>query len=176
MRLAHAYSERLGRERNMPMFNAVAPPWQFAAATRAPDRAARPKRRFFSELARGSIVACCSMCAIAIAEGGQPVANYKELITSAVKSSFVPPASAVLVEVSPLHPSRPPQMGDWMACLRVAINGQPTLYAAFIEGQPPSVILLRRAVLFDDCGRDQYEPLPAPPPPVEARSPGSRKK
>jgi hypothetical protein len=62
-----------------------------------------------------------------------------------------------------------------MACLRVAINGQPALYAAFIEGQPPSVILLRRAVRFDDCGQDQYEPLPAPPP-VDTRAPGSRKK
>jgi hypothetical protein len=159
----------------MPMFNAVAPPWQFAAATRAPDRIARPKRRSFSELAGGSIVACCFMCATAIAEGGQPVPNYRELITSAVKSSFVAPASVALVEVSPLHPSRPPQMGDWMACLRVAINGEPALYAAFIEGQPPSVILLRRAVRFDDCSRDQYDPLPAPPP-VDGRSPGARKK
>jgi hypothetical protein len=159
----------------MPTFNTVASPSQFAAARRAPDQIARPKRRSFSGLARGSIVAGCSMCATAIAEGGQPVANYKELLTSAVKSSFVPPASAALLEVSPLHPTRPPQMGDWMACLRVAINGQPALYAAFIEGQPPSVTLLRRAVRFDDCGRDQYEPLPAPPP-VDARAPGSRKK
>ena len=173
--MAHKYSKRSGRERNMPMFNAVAPPWQFAGARRARDRTARPKRRSFSELARGSIVACCFMCGTVIAEGGQPVANFKELIASAVKSSFVASASAALLEVSPLHPSRPPQMGDWMACLRVAINGQPALYAAFIEGQPPSVILLRRAVRFDDCGQDQYEPLPAPPA-VDARSPGSRKK
>jgi hypothetical protein len=160
----------------MPMFNAVAPRWLFAAATRAPDRIARPKRRSFSELAIGSIVACCSMCATAIAEGGKPVPNYKELLTSAVKTSFVKPTWAALLEVSPLHATRPPQMGDWMACMRVAINGEPALYAAFIEGQPPSVILLRRAVRFDDCSRDQYEPAPAPaPPPVEARPPGSGK-
>lgn len=174
MGLVHEYSERSGRERNMPRFNAVAPPWQFATARRVPDRIARPKRRSFFELATGSIVACCFMGATAIAEGGRPVPNYKELITSAVKSTFVTPASVALVEVSPLHPSRPPQMGDWMACLRVAINGQPALYAAFIEGQPPSVILLRRAVRFDDCSRDQYEPLPSPPP-VDVRSPGSPK-
>jgi hypothetical protein len=159
----------------MPAFNAVAPRWQFAAAKRAPDRIARPKRRSFPELAGGSIVvACCFMCGTAIAEGRQPVPNYKELINSAVKSSFVDRSSVGLVEVSSLHPSRPPQMGDWMACLRVAIKGQPALYAAFIEGQPPSVTLLRRAVLFDDCSRDQYEPLPGPPP-VNGRSPDSRK-
>ena len=47
-----------------------------------------------------------------------------------------------------------------MACLRIAINGQPTLYAVFIDSQPPKVILLRLAVRFDDCAQDQYEPLP----------------
>jgi hypothetical protein len=136
----------------------------------------RSKRRSFSDLAIGSIVACCSMSATAIAEVGKPVPNYKELIATAVKTSFVPSVSAALVDISALHPTRPPQMGDWMACLRVAINGEPALYAAFIEGQPPSVVLLRRAVRFDDCARDQYEPLPAPPPVVDGRSTGARKK
>jgi hypothetical protein len=125
-------------------------------------------------IARGSIIACCSMCGSAIAEE-QPVPAYKELINEAVKSSFVDPSSVGLVEISPLHPSRPPQAGDWMACLRVAINGQPTLYAAFIEGQPPSVILLRRAVRFDDCGQDQYDPVPDPAP-VDGRSPSRPRK
>jgi hypothetical protein len=159
----------------MPTFNAVAPPWQFATARRSPDRIARPRRRSFSELASGSIVACCFMCGTAIAEGTQPVPNYKELINSAVKSSFVDRSSVGLVEVSSLHPSRPPQMGDWMACLRIAIKGQPALYAAFIEGQPASVVLLRRAVIFDDCGRDQYAPLPGPLP-ADGRSPSPRRK
>ena len=159
----------------MPTFIAAAAPWQFAAARRTHDQIALPKRRSFSELARGSIVACCSMWGTAIAEEGQPVPNYKELVNSAVKSSFVDPASVGLVEVSPLRPSRPPQLGDWMACVRITINGQPTLYAAFIEGQPPSLSLLRRAVRFDDCGQDQYEPLPGPPP-VDGRSPSPRKK
>ena len=154
----------------MPTFFTAAPSWQFAAARRSHDQTAPPKRRSFAGLARGSIVACCSMCGASIAEEGQPVPNYKDLINSAVKSSFVDPSSVGLVEISPLHPSRPPQSGDWMACLRLAINGQPTHYAAFIEGQPPSVVLLRRAVRFDDCGQDQYEPLPGPPA-VDGRSP-----
>jgi hypothetical protein len=154
----------------MPTFFTAALSWQFTAARRSHDQVAPPKRRSFSELAIGSIVACCSMCGASIAEEGQPVPNYKDLINSAVRSSFVDPSSVGLVEISRLHPSRPPQSGDWMACLRLAINGQPTHYAAFIEGQPPSVVLLRRAVRFDDCGQDQYEPLPGPPA-VDGRSP-----
>jgi hypothetical protein len=62
-----------------------------------------------------------------------------------------------------------------MACLRIAINGQPTLYAVFIEGHPPKVILLRRAVRFDECGQDQYEPLSGPPT-FENRAPSPPRK
>ena len=155
----------------MPTFITTA--LRFASVRRSHDQIApRKGRLLFSELARGSIVACCSMCGSAIAEEGHAVPNYKELINSAVKSSFVDPSSVGLVEISPLHPSRPPQRGDWMVCLRLAISGQPTYYAAFIEGQPPSVVLLRRAVRFDDCGQDQqYEPVSGPPP-VDGRSPG----
>jgi hypothetical protein len=57
-----------------------------------------------------------------------------------------------------LHPTCGPQMGDWMACLRIAIHGQPTLYAAFIDGQPPKVILLRSAVRFDDVAMQMVYP------------------
>jgi len=154
----------------MLAFNTAALRWQLAAARKGShSQNGRPKRRNFLDLARGSIVACCSMCGAAIAEESRSVPNYKELIYSAVKSSFVDPSSIGLVEISSLHPSRPPQTGDWMACLRIAINGQPTLYAAFIEGQPPSVVLLRRAVRFDDCDHDQYDPLPGPPPPAPPR-------
>ena len=130
-----------------------------------------PKTGSLLEFARGSIIACCSLwgaCDAAIAqqrqaEERQAPANYKELIHSAVKTSFADPSSVGLVEISPLHPTRGPQLGDWMACLRIAIHGQPTFYAAFIDGEPPKVVLLRMAVRFDDCARDQYEPLPAAP-------------
>ena len=131
----------------------------------------RPKTRSLFELVRSSIVACyslCGACGAAIAEERQVPPNYKDLIHSAVKTSFTYPSSVGLVEISPLHPTRGPQMGDWMACLRIAINGRPTLYAAFIESEPPKVILLRSAVRFDDCAQDQYEPLP-PAPPVQDR-------
>ena len=143
--------------------------------TRLQKSIGRPTGQSFFELARGSIVACCCMCGAAIAEEGQPVPNYKELVHNAVKASFLDPSSVGLVEISPLHHSRPPQLGDWMACLRITINGQPTLYSAFIEGQPPSLILLRRAVGFDDCGQDQYEPFPGPPP-AENRPKGPLRK
>jgi hypothetical protein len=110
-----------------------------------------------------------------MAEERQAPANYKELIQSAVKTSFIDPATVGLVEISPLHPTRGPQLGDWMACLRIAIKGQPTLYSAFIDGEPPKVILLRLAVRFDDCAQDQYDPLPTVPP-IQDGPAGRRKK
>jgi hypothetical protein len=136
---------------------------------------AAPRRRTLPELAKASIVACSSLCGAAIAEEAQPVPNYKELIYTAVKTSFADPLSVGLVEISPVHPTRGPQMGDWMACLRIVINGQPTLYAAFIESQPPKVALLRLPVRFDDCDKDQYEPYSGPPP-VEVRPPRTPRK
>jgi hypothetical protein len=105
-----------------------------------------------------------------LAEDAQAVPNYKELIYSTVKSSFIDPSSVGQVEISPLHPARPPQMGDWMAGVRISIKGQPTLYAAFIEGQPPRVLQLRLGVRVDDCHQDQYEPFPGSPP-AEIRPP-----
>ena len=113
----------------------------------------------YSSLLRMLGVACCCICRVGLAEDGPAVPNYKELIYASVKSSFLEPLSVGAIEISPLHPARPPQWGDWVACLRISISGQPVLYAAFIEGQPPRVTLLRRAVRFDNCGNDQYEPF-----------------
>ena len=95
-----ARREESFRREDMPTFITAAPRWQFAAVRRSHHQIARRKRRSFSELVRGSIVACCSMCGAAIAEEGQPVPNYKELINSAVRSSFVDPSSVGLVEIS----------------------------------------------------------------------------
>ena len=138
-----------------------------------------PKTGSLLELSRGSIIACSSLwgaCGAAIAEAPQAPANYRELIHSAVKTSFTDPSSVGLVEISPLHPTRGPQLGDWMACVRIAIHGQPTLYAAFIDGEPPKVALLRLAVRFDDCAQDQYEPLPVAPPAQDRPASPSRRK
>jgi hypothetical protein len=136
------------------------------------------KSSCFFKVATRSIVACSPICGAwvgAVAEERQVVPNYKELIHSAVKTSFVDPLSVGLVEISPLHPTRGPQMGDWMACLRIVVNGEPTLYAAFIDNPPPVVSLLRRAVRFDDCDQDEYEPISSPPP-VQDRPPGRNRK
>jgi hypothetical protein len=137
------------------------------------------KSSCFFKVARRSLVACSPICGAwvgAVAEERQAVPNYKELIHSVVKTSFADPSSVGLVEISPLHPTRGPQMGDWMACLRIVIDGQPTLYAAFIDSPPPVVSHLRRAVRFDDCDRDEYEPIASPPPVPDRPSGRPRKK
>ena len=122
------------------------------------------------------VVACCCACRVALAEDSQAVPNYKELIYGTVKSSFVDPSSVGAVEISPLHAARPPQLGDWMACLRILIDGQPVLYAAFIEGGPPRVFLLRRAVRLDNCDHDQYEPISSSAPADERQGKGPLRK
>jgi hypothetical protein len=136
------------------------------------------KSRCFFNVAWRSLVACYPICCAwvgAVAEEAQAVPSYKELIHGVVKTSFSDPSSVGLVEISPLHPTRGPQAGDWMACLRIVINGQPTLYAAFIDSPPPVVSLLRRAVRFDNCDQDDYQPISSPPP-VQDRSPGRPRK
>src|SRR5215831_14746771 len=142
-------------------------------------RLLRSRNSVFASLGRGllavsSIIGC--LC-VAFAQDARPLPNnYKELVYNQVKSSFVDPSSVGLIEISPAHPSRGPQDGDWMVCLRIQLNGQPTLYAAFINSEPPRVILLRLAVRFDGCPQDQFEPLVSPPPADQKHPPASKKK
>jgi hypothetical protein len=143
-------------------------------------RPLRPsKNSVLSSLGRGLVGVCLTICcaSIAIGQDAQPLPNnYRELVYNHVKSSFVDPSSVGLIEISPAHPSRAPQDGDWMVCLRIELNGQPTLYAAFINSEPPRVILLRRAVRFDGCPQAQFEPLVGAPPADQKRPPASKKK
>ena len=139
----------------------------------------RSSNSVFSSLGRGVVAVCSSLgcLCVAFAQDAHPLPNnYKELVYSQVKSSFVDPSSVGLIEISPAHPSRPPQDGDWMVCLRIELNGMPTLYAAFINSDPPKVTLLRRAVRFDGCPQDQFESLVSAPPADQKRPAASKKK
>jgi hypothetical protein len=95
------------------------------------------------------------------AQTASAIPNYKELIYRAVQTTFVNPSTVGAMEISPLHPTRLPQLGEWMACIRFSVEGQPTpaLYAAFFDGDPPAVTLFRRAVQFDRCSGDEYVPF-----------------
>jgi hypothetical protein len=139
----------------------------------------RSRNSVLASLGRGVVAVCSTIgcLCVAFAQDAHPLPdNYKELVYKEVKSAFVDPSSVGSIEISPAHPSRAPQDGDWMVCLRIELNGQPTLYAAFINSEPPKVTLFRRAVRFDDCGRDQYEPLVSGPPADQKRPPAPRKK
>jgi len=109
----------------------------------------------------------------AAAQTAPAVPNYKDLIYRAIQTTFVNPSTVSAIEISPLHITRLPQLGEWMACIRIlAEEPTPALYAAFFDGNPAAVTLLRRAVQFDRCSSDEYEPFrssqPAEPRPQNA--------
>ena len=61
------------------------------------------------------------------------------------------------LEISALRRTRLTQPGDWVACVRAVTEERPTYFAVFIrDGR---VIDRRLAVLVDECGQEQYQPL-----------------
>jgi hypothetical protein len=78
-------------------------------------------------------------------------------------------ASMGSLEISPLRRTRLAQPGDWMACVRTTIQERPTYLAFFMrEGR---VLDRRLAVLIDECGHEQFQPLPdLRPPPADVTS------
>jgi hypothetical protein len=72
-------------------------------------------------------------------------------------------------EISPLRQTRLAQPGDWMACVRTAVQERPTYLAFFMrEGR---VVERRIAVLIDECAQEQFQPLPEYRPPTPQSKP-----
>jgi hypothetical protein len=106
----------IGRRDFITLLGGAAAFWSFSVA-RSRDWV---WHTFILELAIISILVCCSSSRVSVAEDAQEVPNYKELIYNAVRSSFEDPLSVGTIEISPLHPTRGPQLGNWMACLRMS--------------------------------------------------------
>lgn len=73
--------------------------------------------------------------------------------------TLVAPVSLANADVSALRPTAGPQLGDAVACVRLA--GGAGFMAVFFEAG--KVINYRRAVAVDRCDGLAYEPLAAPP-------------
>jgi hypothetical protein len=101
------------------------------------------------------VAACAALLACAPVVSAQPQADARREIASAV--TLAAPASLANADISALRPTAGPQLGDAVACVRLA--NRAGFIAVFFE--TGKVINYRRAVAVDRCDSLAYEPLAA---------------
>jgi len=101
------------------------------------------------------VAACAALFAHAPIASAQQSDARRE-IAGAV--TLVAPVSLANADVSALQPTAGPQLGDLVACVRLA-SGAGFIAVFFEAGK---VINYRRAVAVDRCDGLTYEPLAAP--------------
>jgi hypothetical protein len=102
------------------------------------------------------VAACAVLLTCAPIASAQPSTDVRREIATAV--TLAAPVSLANADVSILRPAAGPQLGDAVACLRLA--GGAGFIAVFFEAG--KVINYRRAVAVDRCDGLAYEPLAAP--------------
>ena len=101
------------------------------------------------------VAACAALFACTPIASAQQTDARREI---AAAVTLVAPASLVNADVSALRPTAGPQLGDLVACVRLA-SGAGFIAVFFEAGK---VINYRRAVAVDRCDGLAYEPLAAP--------------
>jgi hypothetical protein len=90
-----------------------------------------------------------------------PENYYRQLVVaSGLPRALTKAQPLAPVQISALRRSVPPQPGDWMACLRTAVEGRVKYLAVFFRNR--AVIDSRSDIEIDGCESDQYAPLPTP--------------
>ena len=102
------------------------------------------------------VAACAALLPCASVASAQPQTDARREIAAAV--TLAAPASLANADVSMLRPTAGPQLGDAVACVRLA--GGAGFIAVFFEAG--KIINYRRAVAVDRCDGLAYEPLTAP--------------
>ena len=102
------------------------------------------------------VLACAALFACAPTVSARPQTDARREIATAV--TLAAPASLANADVSALRPTAGPQLGDAVACVRLA-SGAGFIAVFFEAGK---VINYRRAVAVDRCSGLAYEPLAAP--------------
>ena len=100
--------------------------------------------------------ACAALLACAPIASAQPQTDARREIATAV--TLAAPVSLANADVSVLRPTAGPQLGDAVACVRLASGAG--FVAVFFEAG--KIINYRRAVALDRCDGLAYEPLAAP--------------
>jgi hypothetical protein len=107
-----------------------------------------------------------------------PPRNYRQIIADELSGAFKvqtaapsnqqadaprdTPMSPIGTQVSELRKTSGPQMGDWMACLRV--NGPNNVLYVAVFFEDGKILNYRTAVVIDQCPNATYGPLPRPMP------------
>ena len=102
------------------------------------------------------VAACVALLACAPIASAQPQADARREIAAAV--TLAAPVSLANADISALRPTAGPQLGDAVACVRLA--NRAGFIAVFFEAG--KIINYRRAVAVDRCDGLAYEPLTAP--------------
>ena len=102
------------------------------------------------------VAACAALLTWAGLAIAQPQTDARREIATAV--TLAAPVSLANADVSMLRPTAGPQLGDAVACVRLA-SGAGFIAVFFEAGK---VINYRRAVAVDRCDGLAYEPLVAP--------------
>jgi hypothetical protein len=124
-------------------------------------------------LALGS--ACTSFVSPEITDSETGPADYQQLVARDL-AAMKDRVGMGPLEISPLRRTRLAQPGDWMACVRTTVQERPTYLAVFMrEGR---VLDRRVAVVIDECGQEQFQPIsehrPASPTDVTASTPNTK--
>jgi hypothetical protein len=90
-----------------------------------------------------------------------PENYYRQLVVaSGLPGALTKAQPLAPVQISALRRSVAPQPGDWMACLRTAVEGQVKYLAVFFRSS--AIIVSRSDIEIDGCETERYAPLPKP--------------
>jgi hypothetical protein len=117
-------------------------------------RLAREKKRM--RLQATFLCLSVAACAPPQLSSTPPTLPIDAVIATTIRYVFVENKLHGTPEVSRIRPTRPPEPGDWIICLRSNAPDQPLLYAIFFEDN--KYIRSRISIGIDHCDKETYMP------------------
>jgi hypothetical protein len=78
-------------------------------------------------------------------------------VTELANAAFPMTKLSGTAEISVLRPSRPPQGGDWMFCLKSSTPSEKLRFAVFIREN--TIFEVRSSIVLDGCYDETYRPV-----------------
>lgn len=98
--------------------------------------------------------------------------NYMALAISTVTSAVSDPALKANIQLAPPRQAIPPQLGDWLVCVRTG-DARPNYFIVFFADK--QVKSMRRPIAIDRCESEAYAPPPPPPKVTVGKKPAPKK-